>query len=110
MSGRLCMLNSHASALVFIVIKLQFTSSMLLQVICWCLIMFAIANVSLDLVSYWNASLFNYVCIVIANFIVNLVSSWYACLLLSASNLMLAFVLEDCAFTVDVVPSARTLK
>ena len=50
MSGRLCMLNSHASALVFIVIKLQFTSSMLLQVICWCLIMFAIANVSLDLV------------------------------------------------------------
>jgi hypothetical protein len=80
---------------------------MLMQVICWRLIMFAIANVSLNLVSYWNASLFNYVCIVIANFSLNLVSSWYACLLLSASNLMLTFVLEDCAFAADVVPSAR---
>jgi len=85
-SGRLCMLNSHASALVFIVIKLQFTSSMIMQVICWCLIMFAIANVSLDLVSYWNASLFNYVCIVITNFSPNLVSSWYACLFNYVSN------------------------
>jgi len=59
---------------------------MLMQVICWRLIMFAIANVSRTLVSYWNASLFNYVCIVIANFSLNLVSSWYACLFNYVSN------------------------